>query len=458
MTRGGRAHHGPESGPGGAIEKAGFGSRFVMKTFTRFRNSSYRQLASPGFYGIRFDPVNDSRLARARTNEKQKDGLLLKQFTAGGLDRRLRSWFPEREFFMRSQGQVRFIKLSSRLQVIAAALVLAALAVWGGSMAAMAWSRYSEAAERATLLDREARVATSEERLRAYRGDIRQVRDDLQRRQDFLEDMVSSLPQDVKTPANVSDSTGEAAQTVTKVGFALPEAKGLAEIEGRQLALAERLTRFADSRAARAESALRKLGLDPKAMLRARREGMGGPLESYRTAADGGMDPRFERLGLSLARMNALVQGLEGVPQVLPASLAAMSSGFGYRHDPFTGAGAMHKGLDFKGPIGAPIHAAARGTVSFVGQKSGYGNVVEVSHGNGLVTRYAHMSRFAAKVGQKVPAGAVIGAIGNTGRSTGPHLHFEVRQNDRALNPRLFLERAPDVLEEVRRPAVLAKP
>lgn len=386
---------------------------------------------------------------------------MFKQVTAGGpqskLGHRLRSWFPEREFFMRSQGQVRFIRISSRVQMGAAGAVLAALLAWGGSLGAMAWTRYSETAERAELAGREARVATSEERLEVYRSDIREVRDDLQRRQDFLEDMVSSLPQDVKTPTAVSDSSGEAAKTVTKVGFALPEAKGLAEIEARQLALAERLTRFADARAARAAAALRKLGLDPNAMLRSSREAMGGPLQRYATAPGGGMDPRFERLGLSLARMNALMQGLEGVPQVLPASLAAITSGFGYRHDPFTGGAAMHAGLDFKGPIGAPIHAAAKGTVSFVGQKSGYGNVVEISHGNGLVTRYAHMSRFAAKVGQRVAAGAVIGAIGNTGRSTGPHLHFEVRHYDRALNPRLFLERAPDVLEEIRRPAELAR-
>lgn len=377
---------------------------------------------------------------------------MLDKVTAGGLGRRLLNWFPEREFFMRSQGQVRFIKVSSRVQLAAAGAVVAALLAWGGSLGAMAWARYSEAAERATLLDREARVATSEERLQAYRGDIREVSDDLRRRQEFLEEMVSSLPQDVKTPVDVSDSASEAARTVTKVGFALPEAKGLAEMEARQIALAERITRFADGRAARAAAALRQLGLNPNAMLGTRRDAMGGPLQRV-----AGMDPRFERLGLSLARMNALMQGIEGVPQVLPASLAAMSSGFGYRRDPFTGGAAMHAGLDFRGPIGVPIYAAAKGTVSFVGQKSGYGNVVEVSHGNGLVTRYAHMSRFATEPGQEVAAGAVIGAIGNTGRSTGPHLHFEVRHHDRALNPRLFLERAPDVLEEVRRPAVLAR-
>ena len=379
---------------------------------------------------------------------------MVTQVAAGGINRRLRNWFPEREFFMRSEGRVRFIRISSRIQMAAAGAVLAALLAWGGSMGAMAWSRYSEAANRVSLLNREARVATSEERLQAYRGDIREVRDDLRRRQDFLEDMVSSLPQDAKTPA-VSDSSGEAAQTVTKVGFALPEAKGLAKIEARQLALVERLTRFADGRATRAASALRQLGLNPNAMLAGNRDAMGGPLQRYITAR-GGMDPRFERLGLSLARMNALWQGLAGVPQVLPASYAQISSGFGYRSDPFTGVGAMHAGLDFKGPVGTPIHAASRGVVSFVGQKSGYGNVVEINHGNGLVTRYAHMSAFRTALGQRVAAGAVIGAIGSTGRSTGPHLHFEVRINDRAVNPRPFLERAPDVLEEIRRPAVLA--
>ena len=89
--------------------------------------------------------------------------------------------------------------------------------------------------------------------------------------------------------------------------------------------------------------------------------------------------------------------------------------------------------------------------MTFVGRKGGYGNVVEISHGQGLLTRYAHMSRFEARVGQRVEAGTVIGAIGSTGRSTGPHLHFEVRVNGTAVNPRTFLELAPDVLKKVRR-------
>ncbi|MFD2779870.1 peptidoglycan DD-metalloendopeptidase family protein [Novosphingobium pokkalii] len=105
-------------------------------------------------------------------------------------------------------------------------------------------------------------------------------------------------------------------------------------------------------------------------------------------------------------------------------------------------------GLDFKGPIGAPIYAAAQGVVRFAGVRSGYGNCVEVDHGHGLVTRYAHMSRIEARVGQRVAPGVEIGRIGSTGRSTGPHLHFEVRIDDRPVDPRPFLETLPDVFKE----------
>ena len=176
----------------------------------------------------------------------------------------------------------------------------------------------------------------------------------------------------------------------------------------------------------------------------------GGPLEAL-FGKDEQIDPRFERLGASLSRMATLEATLQGVPQFAPTKAAAVNSSYGYRRDPFTGRAAMHRGLDFPARIGAPIFATARGTVTFVGRKGGYGNVVEISHGQGLLTRYAHMSRFEARVGQRVEAGTVIGAIGSTGRSTGPHLHFEVRVNGTAVNPRTFLELAPDVLKKVRR-------
>ena len=352
---------------------------------------------------------------------------------------------------MRSQGQVRFIKISSKVQLTAAGIAAAALVAWAISMAVMGWSQYRAQADRMSLLEREAQVATSEERFQAYGDDLSAVAKELAQRQTVLEEMAEMLPEDVSSGETVTDSSGEAADTVAKVSAVFPQARPLAEIEARQLALVERMTHFADLRAERAAAAMRQLGLDPSALLRgASREAMGGPLELLATGPDGKTDPRFERLGLSLARMAALEEGLDGIPQFQPASIKYISSGFGVRRDPFTGAGALHKGLDFAGPMGAPIYAAAEGRVSFVGRKSGYGNVVEITHGNGLVTRYAHMSKFSSRVGQSVGAGDVIGAIGSTGRSTGPHLHFEVRIHGRAVNPRPFLENAPDVLKEAR--------
>jgi len=378
---------------------------------------------------------------------------LSRELATGGLVRRLRDWFPDREFFMRSQGQVRFIRISARLQMAAAGTALVLALAWALSMGAAAWTQYRAEADRLSLLEREARVATATERVEAYRDDLGAVTQDLVKRQEFLEQMTEALPADVLPSDTVTDSTGEASETVDKVSASIPEAAELARIEARQLAFVERLTRFADMRAKRTELAIRKMGLDPRAMIRnAERGAMGGPLEVLETSSSGEVDPRFERLGLSLARMAALERGLEGIPQVSPTNrrLTSISSGYGYRRDPFTRRGAMHRGLDFKGPTGAPIYAAAMGRVSFVGRRHGYGNVVEIRHGNGMLTRYAHMSRFAARLGQEVEAGDVIGAIGSTGRSTGPHLHFEVHINNRAVNPRPILETAPDVLKEAR--------
>ncbi|HEY7808184.1 MAG TPA: peptidoglycan DD-metalloendopeptidase family protein [Croceibacterium sp.] len=366
--------------------------------------------------------------------------------TVAAVRDRLHSWFPDREFFMRSRGQVRFVTLTSKMQMLAAGGALVILLAWGGSMAVMGLMQF----HRADLLYREAKVEKSESRVKAYRDNLGKVTDDLKRRQDFIEDLLPMLPDDVKPGETVSNSKGEAQKTVKKVGEEIPEAAGLARIEARQLAFVENLTRYADRRSTRDEAALRELGLDPHAVLAPMRSAQGGPLEKLSTSRDGSTDPRFERLGLSLARMDALENGLEGVPQVMPADSGEITSGFGYRADPFTGGGAFHPGLDFRGAYGAPIHAAAEGVVSFVGQIRGYGNVVEVSHGNGLLTRYAHMSKTMATVGQKVAAGDVIGAIGSTGRSTGPHLHFEVRINGSVVNPRPFLENAPHVLEEAR--------
>ncbi len=340
---------------------------------------------------------------------------------------------------------------------VAGGVALLALC-WLVTMAGVAIARLTEAHDRNSLLTREARVVSAESRVATYRQGLAGVADDLKRRQDFIDHMVQAhlggLPHDRQPGETVSDSGGQAAMTVRKVSLAIPEAAGLVRIEARQLGFVERLTRYADRRAARDAAHMSQLGLDPQMMLASLNNGdaEGGPLLPLSTSANGSLDPRFQRLGLSLARMDALEQGMLRLPQVLPANPQLMSSGFGYRSDPFTHAAAFHPGLDFRGPIGTPILAAARGRVSFAGQRSGYGNCIEIDHGDGLVTRYAHMSAFRARQGDQVAAGQVIGAIGSTGRSTGPHLHFEVRINDRPVNPRPFLEALAHVSEKIPSP------
>lgn len=123
-------------------------------------------------------------------------------------------------------------------------------------------------------------------------------------------------------------------------------------------------------------------------------------------------------------------------------SKARMSSGFGYRY--IFGKTQFHKGMDFAAPVGTPIYATGNGVVTYSGWGSGYGRYIEINHGNGITTRYAHNSANLVNVGDTVYANQHIANVGNTGRSTGPHLHYEVRQNGQAVNPQTYLALAPE--------------
>lgn len=130
------------------------------------------------------------------------------------------------------------------------------------------------------------------------------------------------------------------------------------------------------------------------------------------------------------------------LPSIPPINEGAYSSNFGWRIDPFTGSGAMHEGVDFMANEGTPIHASAGGVVAYADIHPQYGNMIEIDHGKGIITRYAHASRLLVKVGQVVRRGEKIAEVGSTGRSTGNHLHFEVRYQGVAQNPVKFLQKA----------------
>lgn len=156
-------------------------------------------------------------------------------------------------------------------------------------------------------------------------------------------------------------------------------------------------------------------------------------------------ETRLERAERALAVLGTLKTAARGIPFDRPVAGAPISSSFGPRLDPFLGRMAMHTGTDFKAPRGASIRAPGPGTVVFAGRNGGYGKSVEIEHPSGVVTRFAHMSRILVTKGQKVSAREPIGRVGSTGRSTGPHLHYEVRMDDRPLNPTRFMEAGEEI-------------
>jgi len=131
--------------------------------------------------------------------------------------------------------------------------------------------------------------------------------------------------------------------------------------------------------------------------------------------------------------------GQEIHPEGRPVSTGYISSGFGERVDPFTGGEEFHEGIDFAAPQGTPIHAVAAGIVTWAGPRGGFGNMVQIDHGNGYATRYGHAYKVLVHVGETVQRGDVIGLVGNTGRSTGPHVHFEVLKDGHEVNPARFV-------------------
>lgn len=368
---------------------------------------------------------------------------------------RFRALFQDHEIFVRTHGHVRFLRISAVWQKRVALIAGLVLLAWAGATLAIVVHQLLTVNERAAVAQQQAAAAASEKRIAQYRDRVAETAADLEERQAQLEtwsnESFGAEPAAVISDAADAPATETAAPLKTSAidPNLPPEAQKLARLEARQEAFAGRLLTAVNTRAANAESAVAKLGLDPTAIVRNAAAGRGGPFIPYRgrMGKAKALGPSFAALEGALFRMEVLERTLVAVPSGNPADVLMMSSGFGYRSDPFTGGGAMHAGLDFRGPIGTPILAAAPGKIVFVGQKSGYGNVVEVDHGQGILTRYAHLSGFTAKVGTQVTAGEQIAKMGSTGRSTGSHLHFEVRLNGVAVNPRRFLEAKADVLE-----------
>jgi murein DD-endopeptidase MepM/ murein hydrolase activator NlpD len=256
---------------------------------------------------------------------------------------------------------------------------------------------------------------------------------------------LSALPSDTpfttasvaRTPENLDPSA-----RLTLVDRALDG------IEGEQTKALGAIDRGAERTASRDAAIVAETGLDPaKLSLPHGEGGMGGPyIPADLDPNAPALDPALMRVARDVATAERLKALMSFVPLRTPLSGdPSVTSPFGYRADPFLGRLALHPGVDLAEAYGAEIHAAATGRVVHAGLAGGYGNMVEIDHGNGLATRYAHMSEVLVGEGQEVDKGAVLGRLGSTGRSTGPHLHYEVRVDGEPVDPERYLRAGADL-------------
>ena len=222
----------------------------------------------------------------------------------------------------------------------------------------------------------------------------------------------------------------------------------LDRIEMSQTKALTAIDRAAERSASRDAAIVAETGLDPaKLSLPHGEGGVGGPFIPAEIDPDApATDPALTRVARDVATAERLKTLLSFVPLRMPLSGdPSVTSPFGYRADPFLDRLALHPGVDLAEAYGAEIHAAAAGRVVHAGPAGGYGNMVEIDHGNGLATRYAHMSEALVEEGQQVDKGAVLGRLGSTGRSTGPHLHYEVRVDGEPVDPERYLRAGADL-------------
>jgi murein DD-endopeptidase MepM/ murein hydrolase activator NlpD len=325
------------------------------------------------------------------------------------------------------------------------------------------------------LLDSEERRRELETAIDVVQLNLRDVREDLQAARTEVAALQSELQAETGTVQTAAARERELSRTLAYLTEALEQtahqrdesialmAEAKDEVEALNYAAAlaeerqERVFRQIEDAVTMSMEPLdemfRAAGLQTEQIIgqvRSTYAGQGGPLMpitmSTRGESPDRMSLRANEVLSALDELNVYRIAAEQLPFSMPVrSNFRLTSGFGYRRDPINGGRRLHAGTDFAGPRGTPIYAGGDGTVIFAGRQSGYGLMVEIRHPFGLTTRYAHMSRIRVSEGERVSRGDRIGDMGNTGRSTGPHLHYEVRRDGDPVNPMTFITAGRDV-------------
>lgn len=358
---------------------------------------------------------------------------------------------PERRIEIHSGSGQHSLTIGTREQfmgIASAAMIAGWLTV--GTVNMVAGDAAQERQAEAELARMSAQVQALKADTAVLKGHVLTTAERIEQRQRFLDalltgnargnDLVELLPQ--KGKSRIS------ADAAVNAGVLAP----FAALEQRQSALVDRAAATAETRLRDAEQLIGRLGLSPTRFVsqsfagRARMggTGMGGPFVASIEAE--GADPRFAELFVNWQRVEQMEEAMAAIPAFVPARNYTLTSGFGFRYDPFHGRGAQHAGIDLAGVRGEPIYAAAAGRVVRAGQFGAYGIAVDIDHGKGITTRYAHLSSLTVRAGDRVTMGEQIGGMGSTGRSTGVHLHYEIRIDGQAINPRPFLESSSYIL------------
>lgn len=418
-----------------------------------------------------------------------------------GFFSRLAYAFRERQIYLRSEGEVQFIALRPGVQV-ATIFVFAAGLFWVAYATVnvafkdqvLALKERSQYRARLEYEDRIGEMRTVIDKLnrrllldqKAYLAKVDEVRiehDQLVDRHEQLSDFFKQgwLPTPAgSTRQQKSSLTPQGAPAIKASNKKTPSPRAvdrylseftsaeeavrpldelrtyMARMEAREAALLHTVTDYVAEQSTRLGTVYRSLGVNADKIAKSSRykpEAVGGPFIAA-TAADLGskiLAQRVSDLSLQLDKWETLKFQTTRLPLTKPMrSGHATSSGFGLRKDPFRKRPAMHSGIDFRGHTGSTVHVTAPGKVIKAGWAGGYGKMVEVRHDGGITSRYAHLSIISVRTGQKVKSGDRIGKVGSTGRSTGPHLHYETRVGGRAIDPVRFWK-ARDVFQEITR-------
>lgn len=379
--------------------------------------------------------------------------------------------FPERQIYHRTDGRVAYVSLSTRTQLCLAGGA-AALGLWvmagTGAMVFSGLSAYH--AQRAVdyriaqyerlLQEAQAREVSAKSQLHNRTAEYRNLAENLERRTDMLRKLVeqtdgSALADAAQGRIMMASASGDAeprqsrllATTGEERSYAVNTLGGrFSEIEQEQNRLIALAETSAQRRAETLREAVEMTGLSLSELTGEAKVQRGGPYVSVETTElfedeSPAFNERIARVAARIAEVEEMELALTSAPLGQPVDgKTRLTSSFGTRADPFTHSTAYHTGLDLAGYHRAPITATAAGTVSYAGWKGGYGRVVEIDHGRGFKTRYAHLSEILVEEGQEVELGDHIAAMGSTGRSSGTHLHYEVWFRGKVYDPTNFLK------------------